>query len=816
MAHEEEIKEIPERRLVLIGGRRDGKSFSANTILGEERFESGRTRTAQSEVRHGIVGGRNLVVVDTPGWKSSPSLSEIPERDKQQFKLYASKCPPGPHAFVLVIPTDSRFSFKQRKTVQEYMKLLGFQAWRYSMVLFTYGDYLGKKTIEQHIEREGEALTWLIEKCKNRYHVLNNKDKSNSSQVTQLMEKIDEMVDDNDNSFYMLDNHIFHNIKKKQEEVAQKAKERSRWALEQREGMKMTVSEMEPIEQLRIILLGNRFVGKTSVGNTILGIKEIDEGTTTLSQVLQGSVGRTNITIVDTPGWRKGFPACDTTEMIKDEVLQSMFKCPPGPHVFLLVIDADASFNTQHLYAATSHVELFGEGVWKHTMVVFTRADWLNSIEEYIEGEGKALQSLMEQCSNRYHVLDNTNEDDSTQVDELLGKITLTLAGNGWKHFQLNQKTMEALMEREKKVEHAAKLRNELKDTRVAKGSAQKLKELRMLILGEKMSGKTTAANFLLQSNVFPTNDECLAWQAKVAGRQVTVVDTPGWYSEPQCTWEQDREIVRGLSLSPQGVHAVLFVISLDLKFTKANQETLEDHIKLFGDSVWNHTMVLFTNVDTLADRSLEEYIEREHRALQSLVDKCGNYHCLNITETSNIRQHDQLFEKVEEMSAKNQGRLFRPDIKDIHLRIDEKFQKKKIKDTVQHLLEQGFRSREVELFMDFRGKLEKLHQDIKEIVPAPVALSKGFKGKVKKKAVLSDIEQEIEELNKSIFKSMHLCQNSMEFGVPTMSGSTQEMDKVLKWMSMLQISKIQDSKVTLNFSESSGYGSEFSFAQDD
>uniref|UniRef100_A0A3Q2Y7J0 AIG1-type G domain-containing protein n=1 Tax=Hippocampus comes TaxID=109280 RepID=A0A3Q2Y7J0_HIPCM len=384
-------KEMPERRLVLIGARRDGKSSSANTILRKEWFKSGRIRTAHAEARHAIVENRNLVVVvDTAGWKDSASLSEISEREKQQLKLGASKCPPGPHAFLLVIPTDSSFTHKQRKVVQEHMKLLGDRAWRYTMVLFTFGDYLGKRTIEEHIESEGEALTWLIEKCQNRYHVFNNTDKSNSSQVIELMEKIDDMVDENGN-------------------------------------------EMEPIQTLRIILLGSRFVGKTSVRNTIFGIKEQVEETTVLSYAQEGIVGRTKITVVDTPSWRKGFSACDTPEIIKDELLHSLLKCPPGPHVFLLVIDADASFNAQHLKAATTHVELLGESVWKHTMVVFTRGDWLGSrsIEEYIEGEGNALQCLVERCGNRYHVLDNMNEDDSSQVDDLLEKITLTLAGNG-------------------------------------------------------------------------------------------------------------------------------------------------------------------------------------------------------------------------------------------------------------------------------------------------------------------------------------------------------------------------------------------------
>uniref|UniRef100_A0AAX7SP75 AIG1-type G domain-containing protein n=1 Tax=Astatotilapia calliptera TaxID=8154 RepID=A0AAX7SP75_ASTCA len=204
-------------RTFLLWSRWAGKSSSGNTILRKERFECGRTRTAQSEVRHGLVDGRKLTVIDAPGWSSSLSLAEIPEGDKQRFKLNASKCPPGPNAFLLVIPIDSAFSVEQKTTVEEHMKLLGERVWRYTMVLFTCGDYLGEKTIEEHIESEGQALKWLIEKCLNRYHVFNNKDKNNLSQVTKLLQKIEEMVWYNGGSYYKVEEPIFQTRKMEKE-----------------------------------------------------------------------------------------------------------------------------------------------------------------------------------------------------------------------------------------------------------------------------------------------------------------------------------------------------------------------------------------------------------------------------------------------------------------------------------------------------------------------------------------------------------------------------------------------------------------------
>ncbi|XP_019752034.1 immune-associated nucleotide-binding protein 12-like [Hippocampus comes] len=351
-------------------------------------------------------------------------------------------------------------------------------------------------------------------------------------------------------------------------------------------------------------------------------------------------------------------------------------------------------------------------------------------------------------------------------------------------------------------------------DFGVPSSPPKKLKELRILILGEKLSGKTTAANFLLRGKVFPAqpNDGCMAKAGPGGGVQVTVVDTPGWYSESDCTQQQDREIVRGLTLSPQGFDAVLIVISLDFKFDQVSLDTLQDHIKLFGDSIWNHTMLLFTNQDTLGDRSLEEFIEGEDRPLRWLVDKCGNtYHCLHVTDQTDISQHYELFEKIEGMSAKNQGRLFRPNMKDVDLRLHEKFQRRIIKKALEHKIEQAVRRRELELCQDLKKNLEKLQQDIKEIFSSPLALPTGSKSRTKKKSVLSDIENQIQGLNANIMKSMGQLRSSMDFGVPSMSGSTQYMDEFQQWLSHLHVRTNQDSTLTLNYSESSGYESHFS-----
>ncbi|XP_010877681.2 GTPase IMAP family member 2 isoform X2 [Esox lucius] len=194
---------LSELRIVLLGTRTCGKSSAGNTILNREEFEL--TQTDQCLKRQGDVAGRRVTVVDTPGWRWNDPVEKTPELVRQEIVRSVSLCPPGPHTLLLVITLVLPFTDKDQRSVEGHLELLGKSAWSHTIVLFTYGDCLGDTTIEQHIESEGKALQWLVEKCGNRYHVFNNENRASATQVTELLEKIEEVVAGNNEGHYEID-----------------------------------------------------------------------------------------------------------------------------------------------------------------------------------------------------------------------------------------------------------------------------------------------------------------------------------------------------------------------------------------------------------------------------------------------------------------------------------------------------------------------------------------------------------------------------------------------------------------------------------
>ncbi|KAL0155975.1 hypothetical protein M9458_050238, partial [Cirrhinus mrigala] len=205
-----EVQHLSELRIVLMGYRRAGKSSAGNTILGREEFDL--KTSAQCVRRHGEVADRHITVIEAPEWWGNFTVEESPELLKQEILLSVSLCPPGPHAVLLIIPVDIRFKETERKVLQGHLDLLGEGVWSHTIVLFTHGDSLLDTSIEQHIESEGQDLQWLLDKCGNRYHVLNNKNRSDDTQIKELLEKIEETVAQNNGCHFEIDGKILQEI----------------------------------------------------------------------------------------------------------------------------------------------------------------------------------------------------------------------------------------------------------------------------------------------------------------------------------------------------------------------------------------------------------------------------------------------------------------------------------------------------------------------------------------------------------------------------------------------------------------------------
>ncbi|KAG5282896.1 hypothetical protein AALO_G00035910 [Alosa alosa] len=175
-----------ELRLVLLGGSTAGKRAAGNTILGTNTL----TETQHSKSRQGGVAGRRVTTVETPDW----FCSGLSEKDmRKDVGLCVRLSAPGPHAFLLVIPVEPSEG-EERRMLEKMEDIFGEGCWGHTLILFTHAEGLRERSVEELLQTGSQELQQLVEKCGNRCHLLNVKDRPDDTKITQLLEKIEEML----------------------------------------------------------------------------------------------------------------------------------------------------------------------------------------------------------------------------------------------------------------------------------------------------------------------------------------------------------------------------------------------------------------------------------------------------------------------------------------------------------------------------------------------------------------------------------------------------------------------------------------------
>ncbi|XP_051967106.1 GTPase IMAP family member 8-like [Xyrauchen texanus] len=423
---------------------------------------------------------------------------------------------------------------------------------------------------------------------------------------------------------------------------------------------------------LRVVFLGFQGLDKTFIINSLIGDNKVEYNRSHVMSVRRdGQVNGRTVTFVDTPGWFREFKLTDTTTFLKQELVCSVFKCPPGPHVFLLVIDLSLPFTQEHRISIEEHLNLFGERIWSHIIVLFTQTVSLKdeSIEQHLQSQGEDLKQIIQRCGGRYQVFDI--EYKGNGVEELLVKIDGVVTVNDGKHFESGDEKLEVQKKRED-IQERAKSRQTMvqEKTELLKEirAVSLLAELRIVLLGWIVSGKSSTGNTIFNEKIFKKGKtkQCTSHSGDVDGRNITVLDTPGCWK--YFSTKFNPEFVRTAILECEGLaervkypNAMILTIPADTSFKNEQKRVIEEYMAIFGEDVWRHTIVLFTWGNRYPDISIEEHIESEGDALQWLIEKCGNrYHVFDNTDMKNRAQVTELLQKIDQMVAENC--LFRLD----------------------------------------------------------------------------------------------------------------------------------------------------------
>ncbi|KAL7392028.1 hypothetical protein ABVT39_018500 [Epinephelus coioides] len=400
--------------------------------------------------------------------------------------------------------------------------------------------------------------------------------------------------------------------------------------------------------ELRVVLLGNSWSQRSSVGNVILGETKFnteEEPDCCLTEI--GQIKDKEIVLINTPDLLH--PNISENKL-SEHVENCVRLSDPGPHVFLLVLQPE-DFTENQKGKLDRILGKFSDRSFDHVLVLITtpREESSGVKKKYMTHP--PLKDMIRMC--RYRYLKQKN----LERPELLTRLGQTAKENNGEHVScdvfedappalpgdhqsLKQRgTQISIMDAVKAagLRVVKKITPQLAEkTPVTQSSA-----LRIVLLGKSEDKQTRLGNFIIVEESFhhqrlsPTR-QCVATCGEWRGKPLTVVKTPNIFSLSEEAVR--REVMNCLTLCPPGPNVLLLLVKPS-GFTEEDRETLKFILNLFGQDAFKYSMVIMTH---------EGRSEMSVTVNELLRDCGGRYYSMSEDN------HTSLMERIEETANKH------------------------------------------------------------------------------------------------------------------------------------------------------------------